>query len=215
MLRGHTGRVKRFPREAGDSPRLLLGGRCDRHKKALQQQGGGLRFLQNLFCGTDIEPAAATFPARESNSGPLMARSPGPGEFCAIVARPAPVQRALQIKTKDGGSPVPHPVLGHKKTSLGCARCAEHSPNPPDSKIVAETRLPKSQAHAARAAPKTLGPACIRPATSGARCLPAKMPKKGDNIDRNSKKSQKKQQKKYNVYSQKTVRIKEALREKQ
>ena len=41
------------------------------------------------------------------------------------------------------------------------------------------------------------------------------MPKKGDTINRNSKKSQKKQQKKYNVYSQKTVRIKEALREKQ
>ena len=41
------------------------------------------------------------------------------------------------------------------------------------------------------------------------------MSKKGDTIHRNSKKSQKKQQKKYNVYSQKTVRIKEALREKQ
>ena len=40
------------------------------------------------------------------------------------------------------------------------------------------------------------------------------MPKKGDTINRNSKKSQKKQQKKYNVYSQKSVRIKEALREK-
>jgi len=40
------------------------------------------------------------------------------------------------------------------------------------------------------------------------------MSKKGDTIHRNSKKSQKKQ-KKYNVYSQKTVRIKEALREKQ
>ena len=41
------------------------------------------------------------------------------------------------------------------------------------------------------------------------------MPKKGDNVSRNSKKSQKKEQKKYNVYSQKTVRIKEALLDKQ
>jgi len=41
------------------------------------------------------------------------------------------------------------------------------------------------------------------------------MPKKGDNVNRNSKKSQKKEQKKYNVYSQKTVRIKEALLDKQ
>ena len=62
---------------------------------------------------------------------------------------------------------------------------------------------------------KNAAPACIRLATSGARGLPAKMPKKGDNSNRNSKKSQKKEQKKYNVYSQKTVRIKEALREKQ
>ena len=62
---------------------------------------------------------------------------------------------------------------------------------------------------------KNAAPACIRLATSGARGLPAKMPKKGDNSNKNSKKSQKKEQKKYNVYSQKTVRIKEALREKQ
>ena len=41
------------------------------------------------------------------------------------------------------------------------------------------------------------------------------MPKKGDNSNRSSKKSQQKAQRKYNVYSQKTVRIKEALREKQ
>ena len=41
------------------------------------------------------------------------------------------------------------------------------------------------------------------------------MPKKGNDINRNSKKSQKKEQKKYNVYTQKTVRIKEALLEKQ
>ena len=41
------------------------------------------------------------------------------------------------------------------------------------------------------------------------------MPKKGDNSNRSSKKSQQKAQRKYNVYSQRTVRIKEALREKQ
>lgn len=40
------------------------------------------------------------------------------------------------------------------------------------------------------------------------------MPKKGNDVDRTSKKYQRKDNKKYNVYSKKTVRIKEALMEK-
>ena len=99
------------------------------------------------------------------------------------------------------------------ETSLGCAsaRCAEHSPTISE----AGRGCHKNRSARGEGSAKTAAPACIRLATSGARCLPAKMPKKGDNSNRNSKKSQKKDQKKYKVYSQKTVRIKEALREKQ
>lgn len=40
------------------------------------------------------------------------------------------------------------------------------------------------------------------------------MPKKGNDVNRSSKKYQRKENKKYNVYSKKTVRIKETIMEK-
>ena len=86
---------------------------------------------------------------------------------------------------------------------------------PRTPKIEQDQGLPKSQRKRRGSAKNACS--SVHSANHFRRSLPPNetMPKKGDNSNRSSKKSQKKQQKKYNVYSQKTVRIKEALREKQ
>ena len=193
MLRGHTGRGSVFPREAGDSSRLLLGGRRDRRREEpLEQQGGGLRLrralapelLQKLILASGwgwkpvlhslvlihratIPPPRATYP------GPLTVRSPGPGEFCAIAARPGPARLAIAGQ----GPNMPHPVLGHKRRPVAARRRGAQNILHPALKSnlcsLGEAAI-KIARHAARAAPKTL--AFGRPLPA----LAASQPKDGE-----------------------------------
>ena len=87
--------------------------------------------------------------------------------------------RDRRSRSKHGGSPVRHPVLGDAR-GYASATCAEHSPTPHSKTVSAAwERLPYNRTPSGEGQPNSSA-ACNRLPSSGARCLPANYGERAD-----------------------------------
>ena len=176
--------------------------------------------MENLFCAAPQFESPPHLPRTRHKARTVNGAGPqASGEFCAIAVRPGPARVANagqgQRRRITGSAPLTRTC---KRLRVGDMRRTFPSPHSLQlGRGCHKNRTPRGEGSTKN---RFSG---VNSAGHFRRSLPPSqktvngitMSKKGDTIHRNSKKSQKKQQKKYNVYSQKTVRIKEALREKQ
>ena len=150
-------------------PPSLRGRSCEEMRpKALR--GGAA--VENLFCGASVRVQRHTCSTRDTNHGPLTARSPGRGEFCAIARGwGRRVSRSqVKVQTRRITGPAPRPEM----QEAARRRHAQNILQPRTQKQSLQLgRGCHTIARQRRRPAKNSSAACNRLPSSGARCLPA------------------------------------------